>query len=464
LVSSTNYSLSRLFEPFWQRRLDLGTSVGTRRSLSGPKRPAILKQSWACFEGIWSYPLRLSTLYRSFGSLSLICVECHRRPQQEENPAGWPSRPLLKMGFVVDITCLCGKSKGKAEVAAESLPAETMLCHCNICRYSSGVLCVSYLTLASPPEMKDSLQTYQSSAKMQRMFCSVCGSHLFAHSSELNEWYLTTGTIETLDPTSGAMMETTKLMQHEFVSDTLDGGLAPCLTKAQDRNVASFAQGPEQELLTFDTTDGLPTLSFATKQLSGKQLPTSTASGDHLHASCHCGGVQYMISRPNERSSLLSSPWPDLLVPYHSQSSRNEEDVKWWLRSDGKKYLAGTCACRSCRLGSGFSIQTWAFVPKGNLATTRREPLSFAMGTLKQYGSKPGIYREFCGTCGATVFWHCDERPDLVDVSVGLLRAEEGSRADTWIEWWTERTSFKEDAIDVELTEALESGLSNIRH
>jgi hypothetical protein len=393
----------------------------------------------------------------------LIFVEGHRPPLQD-NPAEWPGIPLLKMGVVVNITCLCGKSKGKAEVAAESLPVETMLCHCNSCRYSSGVLCVSYLTLTAPPEIADCLQTYQSSVKMQRMFCSVCGSHLFAHNSELNEWYLTTGTIETLDPTSGAMMETTKLMQHEFVSDTLDGGLAPCLAKVQNRNLSCFAQGPDQEPLAFDTADGLPTLSFAMKQLTGKQLPISNASGDHLHASCHCGGVQYMISRPNEWSSLVSSPWPDLLVPYHSQSSHNEEDVKWWLRADGKKYLAGTCACRSCRLGSGFSIQTWAFVPKFNLTSPGGEPLSFAMGSLKQYGSKPGIYREFCGNCGATAFWHCNERPDLIDVSVGLLRAKEGSRADTWLEWWTERVSFKDDAIDVDLTEALENGLSNIRY
>lgn len=367
------------------------------------------------------------------------------------------------MGINVDITCLCGRSQGKAEVAAESLPVETLLCHCNICRYTSGVLCVSYLTLASPPGMKESLQTYQSSARMRRIFCGVCGAHIFAYNSDLNEWYLATGPIETLDSAYGIMMETTRLVQHEFVSDTVDGGLAPCLISIGGRKLAFFAQGPDEEPLVSDPAVGPLTVLLPTIELRDRQLSSSPSSEDHLHASCHCGGVQFTLSRPTDKSSKLSAPWPDLLVPHHSDSSRNEEDIKWWLRSDGCKYLAGTCACRSCRLGSGFAIQTWAFVPRINLISPAGEPLSFGSGALKQYESSPGVYREFCRFCGATVFWHCDERPDLIDVSVGLLRAEEGSQADSWLEWWTQRVSFKEDAVDVELIEALEHGLLNIQ-
>jgi hypothetical protein len=54
--------------------------------------------------------------------------------------------------------------------------------------------------------------------------------------------------------------------------------------------------------------------------------------------------------------------------------------------------------------------------------------------------------REFCSRCGATVFWHDKFRPELIDVSVGLLRAAEGSRAGSWLEWWTGRVSFLEEA------------------
>jgi hypothetical protein len=37
----------------------------------------------------------------------------------------------------------------------------------------------------------------------------------------------------------------------------------------------------------------------------------------------------------------------------------------------------GTCVCNSCRLSSGFPIQTWAFVPKSNIFNADGSPLVF---------------------------------------------------------------------------------------
>jgi hypothetical protein len=129
------------------------------------------------------------------------------------------------------------------------------------------------------------------------------------------------------------------------------------------------------------------------------------------------------------------------------------------------KYLSGTCACHPCRLTSGFEIQTWAFIPRRNILISssssssqdqphhHHKPLDFSTldradphQKLKAYESSPGRIREFCSVCGATVFWHDHFRPDLIDVSVGLLRAPEGARAESWLEWWTGRVSFSEDA------------------
>ncbi|RYP61889.1 hypothetical protein DL769_007517 [Monosporascus sp. CRB-8-3] len=179
---------------------------------------------------------------------------------------------------------------------------------------------------------------------------------------------------------------------------------------------------------------------------------------------------------------------------------KNPEDVKWWLRpprapastdlnsnTNAMRYLAGTCACRSCRLISGFEIQTWAFVPRWNIWFHIPSPskpgssvaaeesvvqLDFATlpsGILKSYESTPGILREFCPRCGATVFWHDRWRPDLIDVSVGLFDAQGGSRAEKWLDWWSERVSFVEDVTNGRsgesarrakaLVEALERGL-----
>jgi len=186
----------------------------------------------------------------------------------------------------------------------------------------------------------------------------------------------------------------------------------------------------------------------------------SENEAEKLQAKCYCGGVEFYITRPSEASKHVRSPFPDLMVPYHSHSPENPDNETWWLRSNNTKYLAGTCACNSCRLATGFDIQTWAFVSKPNMFQPDGTPLDFDNGTLKKYTStKTDAIREFCGRCGATIFWHCLERPDLIDVAVGILDPEEGARAESWLEWWTDRVSFKEFALSKSLVESLENGL-----
>ena len=81
-------------------------------------------------------------------------------------------------------------------------------------------------------------------------------------------------------------------------------------------------------------------------------------------------------------------------------------------------------------------------------AEVKAAPLDFfaiPQTLLKTYHSSAAAVREFCPICGATVFWHDSERPDLIDVSVGLLRSPSGARAESFLEWWTGRTSFSEE-------------------
>ncbi|KAL8663375.1 MAG: hypothetical protein Q9202_003894 [Teloschistes flavicans] len=95
---------------------------------------------------------------------------------------------------------------------------------------------------------------------------------------------------------------------------------------------------------------------------------------------------------------------------------------------------------------SGYDLQAWCFVSKVNIRQIDGKELDYEMGMLKQYCHSQGAYRNFCQRCGATVFWHDDERPGVVDVSVGLLDAEEGARSEDWLEWATARVSFEEFA------------------
>ena len=95
--------------------------------------------------------------------------------------------------------------------------------------------------------------------------------------------------------------------------------------------------------------------------------------------------------------------------------------------------------------------------------TPEAKPLDFAIASLRRYESSPGVYREFCDVCGASAFWHCEERPDLIDVSVGLLKSPSGARVEDWLDWETGRVSFKEEALDQELVIALERGLQKLQ-
>jgi len=372
------------------------------------------------------------------------------------------------MNTTVNVICLCGKNTETLQLDSQ-LPVQVAWCSCNICRYSTGVLHSSRILLTSKPRAVDNLTKYNSSPKSSRYFCTTCGSHMFVHLTKDDSWSVCSGVIDhVVGREQVSCLSLEKILQHVFVGDTKDGGLAVCLADFDGHSVPLFSQGPEGA--SFE-------MALEARSMSPRSLPKPGPSGfpvgatgiagsakvaDQLDARCHCGGVNFSITRPNAASKQCMSPWPDLLVPYHSSSSENPQDIKWWLRANESKYLAGTCACRSCRLGSGVPIQSWAFIPKANIFQANGNPLTYDMGTLRQIESSKDCFREFCNACGATVFWHCRERPDIVDVSVGLLRAEEGSRAESWLQWCTDRVSFKEHAVDQALVSHLERGLKKI--
>lgn len=373
------------------------------------------------------------------------------------------------------ISCLCGNAAQELDL---DLPSFLILplCHCQTCRLTSGLLCTSYLDLASrqSPDVSG-LSKYAEAENVNRWFCRTCGAHVFLQirTHDAERFLVAAGLVQSGDVQTAGI-------RHRCVMSTSDGG------------IASFLQESEREpsLLTCHT--GIENSGSQTAQLNQGSTPNrnrSTLSPSAPHISteekaktksdmesslpgqCHCGGVKYYITPPNENSRSPSSPWPDVLVPFHSASSKNPDDIKWWLvkgkdnsrRDDTAKktyYLPGLCACQSCRLASGFPIQSWAFVPRCNIFKEDGSPLlDYDITTLQTYASSPGVYREFCRRCGATVFWHCDWRPGVVDVSVGLLQSTTGVRAENWLQWASERVSFSEEGPDQGLILCLQNGL-----
>ncbi|KIV89470.1 hypothetical protein PV10_06867 [Exophiala mesophila] len=375
------------------------------------------------------------------------------------------------MSSSVQVRCLCGENSDIVPLKSAP-PIQNSWCSCSSCRYTTGVLTLSCLPLSRPPSFLDALSRYDSSEHLTRYFCGDCGSHMCVHVKKHDAWGICSGVIDRFEQAEQvSRISLENIVQHEFVGDTIDGGLAVSLAESHSHApIPLYLQGPDgprihsNHTLPKDTQD--PSQSeVRLDHLMEQEGPDGQKKeqGAELRAQCHCGGVSFSITRPNPTSSLCSSPWPDLLVPYHSASSENPEDVKWWLRNDGSKFLAGTCACRSCRLAAGSPVQTWAFIPKANIFQLSGQPLTYDFGTLKRVESSPNCFREFCHVCGASVFWHCRQRPDVVDVSVGILRAPEGSRAGYWLDWCTDRVSFREHALDMQLIDQLEKGLKRIK-
>lgn len=327
------------------------------------------------------------------------------------------------------VTCLCDALD---QDIAGFVPEETLtLCHCYACRHSSGVLFTSYFPI-DRPDLSDKLRCWRSGTAA-RYFCFICGCHLFIEnqvSDESTKWGVATGTVTTA---AGPVSQIAPMAQHVLVDDTKDGGASIWIEGLMGSGSAGYHRDSRAASLPW----------------------VANAPADSLPAACACGNVRFHITRPNAQSYEPHSNYPDLMLadkttPESVKCNPNRD--KWWIQEGGEKYLAGTCACRSCRLFTGFEIQQWAFVPKTNIFFHTKEgsvvDLDFDKlpeGTLKTFSSSPGVFREFCGGCGATVFWHDTSRPGIIDVSVGILLAQEGSRADDWLSWWTERVSFEED-------------------
>ena len=337
------------------------------------------------------------------------------------------------------LSCACHAISGSVNVPSSNLPLPMVLCHCNTCRHTTGLLCASDIFI--PPgssllQIQGEPRSYSASSHLIRYFCGHCGCFIYDENLITGKLGICTGSLEMSD----GLVE---LMQHDFVGDTIDGGLSDWLQDA-----VRWKGSPNK-------SDQIEKGTKAFAIDSQRCLGQST----HLQAHCKCGGVKFYITPPDESSKKPSPPWSDNLVPYHLGSSDNPDDVKWWLRSKGTRFLAATCARNSCRLGSGYDFQAWAFIPKANIFQAHGEVLDFGAGTLKRYESSKGACRDFCHTCGATVFWSSDARPELIDVSVGLLNAESGARAEEWLDWWTERVSFEEMALNKSLISQLSKGL-----
>ena len=87
-------------------------------------------------------------------------------------------------------SCLCGSVK----LETQSMNTSLGVCHCNMCRkWSTGPL----MTVSCGDDLKISGQefitTFNSSDWAERAFCKKCGSNLYYHLKESNQFIVSAG-------------------------------------------------------------------------------------------------------------------------------------------------------------------------------------------------------------------------------------------------------------------------------
>ena len=82
---------------------------------------------------------------------------------------------------------------------------------------------------------------------------------------------------------------------------------------------------------------------------------------------------------------------------------------------DGEQGPMVFCHCRPCRKANASAFNAAAGVSKSQFRIVSGEE------TLKEWESSPGVYRVFCGGCGAPLFSKRDAMPDLLRLRIGTL-------------------------------------------
>ncbi|KAH7064202.1 DUF636 domain protein [Paraphoma chrysanthemicola] len=310
-------------------------------------------------------------------------------------------------------TCHCRASSFSFNVPISDLPLPVHFCHCDICRRSTGTLHTAGAVIPNPIIDLSSLTAYKSSEQLTRYFCSTCGAH-FLGSIQLSEtikWFVSA-------PSVDAEEEVWDFAGHVFVGSTGDGGLAPLLQTIGDK-----------ELKLWDTWAGKSTPWHLKEKLAdAKPIPQETTP---LRAHCHCGGIDFYISRPNGDETFTD-------IDEHN------------VRKYKDKWLGIHDVCTSCRLTISTWVTSWIFPSRDKitLADGSPYPANGIFGTAKAYSSSVGVNRTFCGECGAAVSYVCNERIHVVDVAAGLLDHNcRDVRAEDWVEWRSYKLAWEEDAV-----------------
>jgi hypothetical protein len=81
----------------------------------------------------------------------------------------------------------------------------------------------------------------------------------------------------------------------------------------------------------------------------------------------------------------------------------------------GDVAYSSNCFCTMCQKQHGAASGPYVNVARADLVFTR------GADAITHYTSSPGVARSFCTTCGSTLLWGSEERPDRIAVTLGTF-------------------------------------------
>lgn len=332
--------------------------------------------------------------------------------------------------------CLCKAHTFTTQVPASKLPLPVTACHCDSCRHVTGALYSIDTQWPAPRSSVDTsaLNRYAFSSRIHVLFCGTCSTPMFFDHQQNSK--------EELGVFTGALKndegDLVRLTNHIFVGDTIDGGSTMWLRRpnadgTEAKRFKNTSRGDKVEEYTFDW----PPVESLTRYEAKKE--------NSLPIRCKCKGIDFVLYRGN-------------------YTDKKREELPWFIDPTTHKLLGGFCACDSCRLSSGIDIFNWTYAGLENISypestseagpafpnsTSELKALVDAkdprMGTLAYYSSSPDVQRYFCSNCSACVFYAVDDRPEIVDVAIGVLESSDGARAEDFVSWAFGKVGSSED-------------------
>lgn len=337
---------------------------------------------------------------------------------------------------VLTAQCQCKDLHFTLTVPSSLLPLRGHICHCSVYRWTHGTPCIFNAPIPAgivpqfvPPSGLEKLTPYTfPGSNCVRYFCSRCGCHMGDVGPHDGKWCLATS----LFPGGQAVFASrTHVYTKSAAPGSGAGGLFKYIPRIGDNELGTWNPSDSSELLA-------------------KPMPVEPGPDgrERLGAQCHCGGVSFTLPRPTEET-LNNDVMKKLVSPVDS--------TKWIARLD---------LSHESRLTSGAFVSAWVAIPLALYEPAIGPGLS--VGASKTYSSSsPAEVRSFCGTCGATVFRMYQQKlsdgsQDVIDVSVGILRAPGGVLAEDWLTWNFDLVEGLHDGLvaDEELARSLADGLS----